>query len=80
MYFQTKVQFNNKPCPTCNTAELYVFPNKGLQRSLYELYVHCSHEKEGCQWMGELGELDKHLNENPILGQQFIGCKLTEVE
>ena len=75
-----RVQFDKKPCPTCNTAEFSVFPNKGFQRSLYEFHVRCSHEKDGCQWTGELGELDKHLNESPILGRQFIGCEFAEVE
>ena len=75
-----RVQFDKKPCPTCNTAEFSVFPNKGFQRSLYEFHVRCSHEKDGCQWTGELGEQDKHLNESPILGRQFIGCEFAEVE
>ena len=63
-----RVQFDKKPCPKCYTEEFSVFPNKGFQRSLYELHVRCSCEKDGCQWTGELGELDKHLNESPILG------------
>ena len=74
------VQADNKPCPTCSTAEFSVVSIIGFQRSLYKLHVYCSHKKEGCQWTSELGELDKHLNENPILGEQFIGCEFVEVE
>ena len=75
-----RVEKDKKPCPTCNKTEFSVFPNKGLQRSLYGFHIRCSHEKEGCQWTGELGELDKHLNEGPILGRQFVGCEFAEVE
>jgi len=38
-----------------------VFPNKGLNRSLRQLQVYCTHRKDGCQWRGELGELNQHL-------------------
>ena len=75
-----RVQLRKTACPTCNVAEFSVFEDKRLKRSLYSYRVWCSHEKEGCQWTGELGELDKHLNENPILGRQFVGCELVEVE
>ena len=27
--------------------------------------VHCTHKKNGCEWEGELDELDGHLNANP---------------
>ena len=74
------VRSDKGSCPICNKAEYSLFPNKGFQRSLYELHVRCSHQKEGCQWTGELGELDNHLNENPVLGQQFNGCEFTEIE
>ena len=75
-----RVGQDKKPCPTCNEEEFSVFPNKGLQRAIYEHQVLCGHQKLGCQWVGELRELDAHLNENPIVGRQFIGCEFAEVE
>ena len=75
-----RVGKDKKPCPTCNKAEFSVFPNKGLQRSIYEYQVVCGHRQLGCQWVGELGELDKHLNENPSVGRQFTGCEFAEIE
>ena len=57
-----------------------MFPNKGLKRSLYAFKVQCSHKKEGCQWTGELGKLDKHLNVNPKLHEQLTGCEFARVE
>ena len=41
--------------------------------------MRCEHQKEGCEWSGELGQLDKHLNENPGLGNQPDGCEFTRV-
>ena len=76
----TPIREARKPCPTCNKAEFSLFPNKGLKRSLCEFPVWCTHEKEGCQWTGELGELEKHLNESPQLGDRVRGCQYTEVE
>ena len=75
-----RIQLQSSPCPTCNTVDFTVFPNKGLKRSLYAFKVRCSHKKEGCQWAGELGELDKHLNVSPKLHEQLVGCEFSEVE
>ena len=74
-----QVQATNKGCPTCNQKEFSVFPNKGLQRSLYSLHVRCPYKKEGCKWTGALGGLDKHLNENPKANEQLVGCEFAEV-
>ena len=73
-------QLQNKPCPVCKTKDYNVFPNKGLKRSLYVFQVRCSHRNEGCQWTGELGELDRHLNVSPKLHEQLVGCEFSEVE
>ena len=73
------VQTKEKVCPTCNEANFSAFPNRGLQRSLYSFSVQCVHQKSGCQWTGELGELDRHLNLNPELGKQLNGCEFAAV-
>ena len=76
-----RIQLQKSSCPTCNATDFSVFPNKGLKRSLYSLKIHCRHEKKGCQWTGELRELDKHLNTNPKLGeQQLVGCEFARIE
>ena len=70
---------NKKACPTCNEASFSAFANKGLRRSLYAFQVWCVHKKSGCEWTGELVELDRHLNLNPELGKQLIGCAFAVV-
>ena len=57
-----RLQADNSSCATCREDNFEVFPNKGLKRSLNQLRVYCTYRKNGCQWRGELGELDSHLN------------------
>ena len=73
-----RVQFS-KQCPHCK-EERIVFPNKGLQQSLYQLKVRCTHQKEGCKWTGELGALDNHLNLNPQPASTLEGCSYIVVD
>jgi len=74
-----RIQTDKKACPTCNEAKFDAFPNKGLRRSLYAFRVCCVHQKSGCEWTGELVGLDRHLNLNPELGKQLIGCVFAAV-
>ena len=53
--------------------QLETFPNKGLNRSLKQLQVYCTHRKDGCQWKREPGELDQHL-------KMYKECPLAEPE
>ena len=74
-----RVQANKMSCPICNEANFGAFADKRLRRSLHGSKVRCAHQKYGCEWTGELGELDKHLNLNPDIGKQLIGCKFAVV-
>ena len=67
-----------KPCPTCN-GQFSIFADKGLKQSLYSLKVRCSHQKDGCEWTGELRQLDEHLNTDPQPDKQLDGCKFVEI-
>ena len=50
-------------CPLCKYEGFRSIPNKGLERVLNERKVYCTHKKSGCEWTGELRQLDSHLNE-----------------
>ena len=65
-------------CPCCKSNRFDHYPNKGLQRSLREFKVYCSNT--GCQWVGELGQLDNHLNLNPSQQNQLQGCYLSQIK
>ena len=75
-----RVQAGNKCCPTCNAIDYAVFPDKRLKRSLNDFRVYCSNKEEGCEWAGELGELDRHLNLQPPSEKRFVGCLFSEVD
>ena len=73
-----QVKADKEPCPCCKNNLFDDYPNKGLQRSLSGFKVYCSHRKEGCQWIGEFGQLEIHLNVNPPQHGQLEGCMYVE--
>ncbi|XP_064385383.1 TNF receptor-associated factor 4-like [Halichondria panicea] len=73
------VKVKNKPCPTCNTEGFSNFPDTGHKQLLYNSKVRCSHQKDGCEWTGELRQLDEHLNTDPQPEKQLDGCLLTTI-
>ena len=75
-----RIQDDKKCCPTCNEADFTVFPDKRLKRSIYALNVYCCQRREGCEWEGELGELDRHLNLQPPPEKLLVGCQFAEVD
>ena len=76
-----RVKTNNQPCPTCNEIEKFnVFHNLGLEQPLYDFEVYCSHKSKGCEWRGELRELDKHLNSEPPTDKSLEGCPFTVIK
>ena len=74
-----RVQNDNKACPSCNTNEFTTFPDKRLKRSLYAFRVYCSHRGAGCEWVGELLDLERHLNLQPPPEKLLLGCQFFEV-
>ena len=75
-----RIKTDNKHCPTCNEENITIFPDKRLQRSLYDYEVYCTHKDKGCNWTGELRQLENHLNENPQLDRELEGCLFTRVD
>ena len=69
---------DSKPCPTCNEA-FTTFPDKRLRRTLGGFRVYCSNKEEGCKWVGELGDLEMHLNSKPSSERQLEGCLFEKV-
>ena len=59
------------PCPLCN-QELTSMPDRDLERELNQKKVCCTHKKIGCEWVGELRELDSHLNDQAKLSMSVV--------
>ena len=74
-----KIKLLNNPCPCCKAEEFNSFADKRLKRSLSGYKVFCTNENEGCEWTGELGELENHLNLDPTKDKQLQGCQFAKV-
>ena len=75
----TRLQQGGKPCPMCNEPNLATMPDKFYKRKVNELKVHCPNKGSGCEWVGELGSVDQHVNSCPKRPCQcdFCGFKGT---
>ena len=73
-----RIESENKSCPLCKQI-FETFFNKGHKQQLVQLKVFCKHFNSGCIWKGELGDLDKHLNIDPVEDKQLEGCQFTEI-
>ena len=55
-----------KPCPMCKDENFTTHQDKYFKRNtVNKLKVHCPHKKGGCDWVGELGDLNKHSTSCP---------------
>ena len=80
-------------CPTCGpeVPNPIYFRDKRIKQSLSGFRIHCIHfakqgegEVErgggGCDWVGQLGDLERHLNKNPPEDTQMNGCLFVEIK
>ena len=74
-----RIKADNKPCPNCN-SKFSEFPDKRLQISVSLIQTRCSHQKDGCEWTGEVGQLDVHLNKDPPPEKQLDGCQFADIK
>ena len=74
-----RVKANRQSCPACKDKNFNFFHNKGLQQSPNDFEIYCSHKSKGCEWRGELRELDKHLNSDPPADKSLEGCPFTVI-
>ena len=51
-------------CPVCHKTSVLrnACLNKQLQHEVNSLKVHCEHHDKGCEWMGAVRDLQKHLD------------------
>ena len=64
-----QLQAQGKPCPVCKDEPLKAVKDKYHKRRVSSLKVRCPHKAEGCEWQGELGSLEQHLNANSSAGE-----------
>lgn len=76
-----RAKLKSRPCPCCKQEDFGHYPNKGLQQPLYGFQVNCVNKDKGCDWTGELGCLDSHINLFPLTEEkEKEGCKFAKVK
>ena len=60
-------------CPFCRNEEFSTFPNKLSDREIRSLHVMCTNKERGCEWQGELNDINNHLGNND-------GCQFADVK
>ena len=70
----------HESCPLCRNSEVHSFPDNNHRRMVEGLRAYCRHrpregEHSGCEWVGELGEVEKHLNCTLSRGNRTKGCQ-----
>ena len=63
-------------CPYCRTPQFQTMPDKRTERYVLNLKVFCLHKDRGCNWIGELRSVDKHVSEKSSIN---VGCPYTEL-
>ena len=63
-------------CPLCNNQGFQTLLNKEKQRLVNTLKVYCKWKSQGCEWVGELGRLEHHLD----VEEGDCGCVEVECE
>ena len=64
-----QLQAQGKPCPVCKEEPLKAVKDKYHKRRVSSLKVRCPHKAKGCEWQGELGSLEQHLNAKCSAGE-----------
>ena len=69
----TRVAEDGGPCPIpgCGCKKVKINFNRGLRSDILESSVYCQSKETGCEWVGKLDELNRHLREE---------CLFVEVE
>ena len=62
-----------KVCPVCRDEKFIRVPNKLSDREIRGLYVMCNNKERGCEWQGELNNVNNHLENSD-------GCQFEDVK
>ena len=75
-----KIRKSGGQCPLCRNAKFKTKRNNDLDLEIHRLQVYCANRSKGCQWIGDLGEIEVHLNLNPIVRYQSNGCQFVDIK
>ena len=75
-------RLQGQACPVCREENLTAVDDKYLKRKVLSLKVRCPRKAEGCEWEGELGSLEQHLNTNNNASSVVViaSCQYVDVD
>ena len=75
-----KIKAKSQPCPFCKEVDVTSFPDVAHMQYLGCYNVNCPNRSEGCEWEGQLADLDRHLNLEPTTEKQLKGCPFSRIK
>ena len=69
---QWQITAGNMKCPVCREEEGGFSQNYHLKREIKSLHIYCTNKEKGCEWQGELNDINNHLGNS--------GCQFEEVK
>ena len=75
----TNHQSIQSECPLCRESTFEVMIDKLQKRKIQALHVHCVNVEKGCEWTGELREMQQHL-QSERCRYQLTTCKKCDKE
>jgi len=62
------------PCSICHNKKATTFPNIQADREIRSLRVMCTNKEKGCEWKGELNDINNHLENSNGCQYEDIHC------
>ena len=74
-FCETCIQhYSGKPCPSCKKKSFTTKFCSVISFKVNSLIVYCPHKHEGCDWKGQRGKIQDHLNPDPDNESPSHGC------
>ena len=70
---QWQITAGNMKCPVCREETGGFSQNFPIKREIKSLHIYCTNKKKGCEWEGELNDINNHLSNSD-------GCQFEEVK
>ena len=61
----SRIQREGGACPLCNAPQWSTVLSKHFQRQVNALRLFCYHKDRGCEWQGELSDMERHIQSCP---------------
>ena len=63
----------NMKCPVCREEKGSFSENFPIKREIKSLHIYCTNKEKGCEWQGELNDINNHLGNSD-------GCQFEQVK